>query len=252
MGAAFGGRQEAQSTTQISRQLREPSRYALGEARNLYDNQQPLPSTYTPMSGQREEALNSMYNTSRDSQIASSGIGEWQKVMSGQYLDPSSNPWLEDVVNRSVSASQGSQVSQYAGAGRFGGGAMANAVQDAGQSTASRIYGQNYMNERNNMMSALGMTGNFQELQYADDRITGQIGLQYEQEDAERKQEEMRQYMNPYMQLQQYQGFLTSNPLMGESVTDSVQKQPFQWGQALMGGIGGLLNPMKGMMGGGE
>jgi hypothetical protein len=250
MGAAFGGRQESQTRTKINKDLRRAGEFTLDEARNLYDNQQPLPSTYTPMSGQRQGALDSIMGTAEEGAVNRTGQRGWNDVMSGKYLDPSSNPWLEDVVNRSVSASQGSQVSQYAGAGRFGGGAMANAVQDAGQSTASRIYGQNYMNERNNMMTALGMTGNFQELQYADARIQGQVGLQYEQEDAERKQEEMRQYMNPYMQLQQLQGFMTSNPLMGESITDSVQKQPFQWGQALMGGIGGLLNPMKGMMGG--
>lgn len=250
MGPSFGGRQEQYSNTRINRDLRKQGEFALGEARNLYDNQQPLPSMYTPMSQQRQEALSRISKLSQEGDISGKGIAEWQKVMGGDYLDPDSNPWMQEVVDRSVSSSMSGPQSGFAQGGRFGSGAMANAQADAGQATAARMWGGNYQAERQNMMAALGQTGQMQQLQYADPMMQGKVGMEYERDTAAQQAEAMRQYQNPYAQLEQFQSFQTGNPLMAESRSESVAKQPFQWGQALLGGIGGLFNPMKGMMGG--
>jgi hypothetical protein len=142
--------------------------------------------------------------------------------------------------------------SGFAQGGRFGSGAMANAMADAGQNTAARLWGGNYNMERQNMMAAMGQTGQMQQQQYADATMMGRIGMEYEQDQRNVQAEAMRQHQYPYAKLEQFQSYLTGNPLMAESQTAGVSKQPFQWGQALIGGVGGLLNPMKGMFGGGE
>jgi hypothetical protein len=248
MGDAFSSSQKQTTNTFIDRELRGQGRFALGEARNLYNDQTPLPSQYVGISPERGNALQQMLQIAQRGGVAGSAIPEWQKTISGAYLNPDSNPFLAEIVRRSVGAAAGAPVSGYASAGRFGSGAMANAVADASQATASRIYGANYMQERQNMLAALGLTGGMQELQYADPRIAGQVGLQYEQDTANQQAEALRQFQWPYAKLEQFQSFLTGNPLMAQSSSASTTTQPFKWGTALLGGIGGLMNPMQSMM----
>ncbi len=250
MGSSFGGRQEQQSNTRINRDLRSHSKFALGEARGLYEDATPLPSMYTPMSDQRQAALSQIAKTAQAGGAAKTGLDEWNKVMSGAYLDPDSNPWMQEIVDRSVGSAMGAPQSGFAAGGRFGSGAMANAMADAGQETAARLWGGNYNMERQNMMAALGQTGSMQNLQYADPLMLGKVGMEYEQDVANQQAEALRQHQYPYAKLEQFQSYLTGNPLMGESSTTTSSVQPFQWGQALIGGIGGLMNPMKGMFGG--
>jgi hypothetical protein len=250
MGEEFGGRQESHGNTRINRHLREQGEFAVNEARDLYDDQTPLPSTYVPISDQRNQALGQITDIAGADRQTGIGTREWEKVMSGAYLDPDSNPWMQEIVNRSVGSAMSAPQSGYAAGGRFGSGAMANAQADAGQNTAARLWGGNYNTERQNMMAAMGQTGAMQNQQYADATMMGRVGLEYEQDQSNVQSEALRQHQYPYAKLEQFQSYLTGNPLMAESRTEMISKQPFQWGQALMGGIGGLFNPLKGMMGG--
>lgn len=238
MGVAFGGKQTQETKTEINPELKRQGMYAAGEAQRLYQDRQPLPSMYTPMSSQRQGALTQMDRLSQEGGVSRAGVAEWQKVMGGEYLDPNSNPWMQDVVNRSVSSAMSGPQSGFAGAGRFGSGAMASAQADAGQATASRLWFGNYQAERQNMMAAMGQTGAMEQQQYAPAMMRGKVGMEYERDVAAQQMEAMRQYQAPHAQLEQYQAALTSNPLMAESTSSSDARQPFQWGAALTGGVG--------------
>jgi len=250
MGAAFGGRQEQYSNTRINRHMRKQGEFALDEARNLYNDDASLPSGYVGISDQRQGALDQMMRTS-NSQNSAARVGgkEWQKTMSGAYLDPDSNPWMQEIVDRSVGGAMAGPQSGFSSGGRFGSGAMANAMADAGQNTAARLWGGNYQAERQNMMTAMGQTGQMQQLQHADATMQGKVGMEYEQDTRNQQAEEMRQFQYPYAKLDQFLSQMGANPLMGESSSDVAMVQPFQWGQALMGGIGGLFNPLSQMGG---
>jgi len=239
--STLGGRQENIGKTRAHKLIRKEGKYALGEARNLYDDDTPLPSQYVPISEQREQALGQMTNIANAGAVSETGLDEWQKIMSGAYLDPNSNPWMQDIVDRSVGSAMSGPQSGYAAGGRFGGGAMASAMANAGQATASRLWGGNYNMERANMMSAMGQTGQMQQQQYADATMLGKIGMEYEQDQAGQQAEALRQHQYPYSKLEQFQSYLTGNPLMGESTSINVAEQPFQWGQALVGGVGSLF-----------
>jgi hypothetical protein len=252
MGEEFGGRQESHGNTRINRHLREQGEFAVNEARDLYDDQTPLPSTYVPISDQRNQALGQITDIAGADRQTGIGTREWEKVMSGAYLDPDSNPWMQEIVNRSVGSAMSAPQSGYAAGGRFGSGAMANAQADAGQNTAARLWGGNYNTERQNMMAAMGQTGQVQQNQYGAPTMLGKVGMEYEQDMANQQAEELRQHQYPYAKLEQFQSFLTGNPLMAESRTTATQVQPFQWGTALMGGLGELFSPSFPGMGGGE
>jgi hypothetical protein len=235
MGLFGGDKTVTQSTTRIDPALESQGEYALGQARTLYDQQQPLPSMYTPMSPQRQQALGSMEQIAGNRAVSDPAMAEYQKTMSGQYMNPDSNPYLGDMVNRSVGAAMGSQTSGFASGGRFGSGAMSNAMADAGTATAERIYYGNYNAERNRQQQMMGMAPMMDQMQYSPEMMQGQIGAEYEQDELAKRMEAMRQYENPYAQLEQYQSYLTGNPLMASSFGGGAASRKFDWGSALTG-----------------
>lgn len=105
------------------------------------------------------------------------------KTLRGDYLDPASNPYLSktfdaaagDVSRQYKNSVMPSVNSTFSLAGRYGSGAHQQAVQDAGNSLAgsltnmgNQIYGQNYQQERGNMMQAMGGAPGLAQADYMD------------------------------------------------------------------------------------
>lgn len=229
---------DTEEKTTINEDLAEQSRYALQGARALNDRTDSLPSQYVAMSNPTLQAMGRIENIAgaRGGSMAPRvGLSEWQKTMGGGYLD--NNQYLDAIANRSANMAAGSQLSGFAGGGRFGSGAMSNAIADAMMSTTSNLYGQNYQNERNRMMQALGQTEMMERLQYADaNRIMG-VGQRYEADEAAKAAEAMRQYMDPYMRQQQFEMSLANNPLGAEKTVT----KGFDWGGAMFGLAGSAM-----------
>lgn len=216
--------QKAKSNVKINPLISEQGEFALGEARRLYDerSQSPLPSQYVGIGTDRQEALDRIAALARGgagAAIANPAIAEYQKTLSGGYLN--SNPYLDEIVRRSVGAAGAAPVSQFATQGRMGSGVMANAMQDAMQQTASNIYGQNYQTERDRMMSMIDRGPALNEAQYADANRLGQVGMSYEQDQAQQNQETMRQYQAEIDRLREFLSMMQGNPLMGEKTMSS-------------------------------
>lgn len=233
--------------TRLAQPLRGAAAEGLQGAQNLYNdpNMQNLPGGYVPMSDQRQQAYQNMQGPYDMGQMGQQGMDEWSNTMSGQYLDVGANPYMQDIVQRSVGAAMNPIKGQFAGGGRYGSGAFANAAMDTGTATASRLYGDQYQRERQNMMSALGQTGQMQQLserllnpQIEEARRLEYTGQQYEADQANQLQEENRQFMWPYMQQQIYESSLAGSPLRqeGDAKSKTVSKEPFDWG-AMIGGM---------------
>lgn len=243
---------ETKTENKLDPRLDSQSAYGLTRARELYNRTDALPSQYVGISDPRQQGMdqimgvaNQRMNPLQQGVAYGSALPEWQKTLSGGYLN--ANPYIDDIVGRSAQQAGASQVGGFATGGRFGSGAMANAIADSTMATASNLYGANYQNERNRMMKALGQTGAMDQLQFADrnrqidernrqysdaERMQG-VGQQYEQDELSLAQEEMRQYMNPYMQQQMFEGSLASNPLNRAGTT--IETREFDWGGAMMG-----------------
>jgi hypothetical protein len=104
-------------------------------------------------------------------------------TLNGNYLDPSSNPWLQKTydaaagdVTRNFSGSVLPGInSTFALSGRYGSGAHQTAIGNAenalGQqlgNMGTQIYGTNYNNERNNQMQTMGQSPTLASADYAD------------------------------------------------------------------------------------
>lgn len=211
---------ESKSSTKINALLGEQGEFAVDEARGIYDQMKgSRPSTYVGISPERQQALDFITNMAQNggTGVAGTALDEYNKTMSGGYMN--ANPYLDDIVNRAVGAAAGSQTSGYAGGGRFGSGAMANAQADAMQQTASSLYGANYQQERDRMMGMLDRSGTIDDMQYQDARNLSAVGQQYETDQANQNQEAMNVYNQDAQTLSTFLSMLGQNPLMGEVTT---------------------------------
>jgi hypothetical protein len=235
--------------SRLSWPIRSRGIEALQGAQDLYRDPatQELPSGYVPMSQERRGGLEEMYATANQpggSMVPREALAEWQKTVGGEYLHPDSNPYLQEVVGRSVGAAGRAVRSGFGGAGRYGSGAFANSAMDAASETASRLYGENYGRERQMMLSYMGMAPSMNKMQYADPSMRGLVGSQYEADQLASQKEETRQFMWPYQRQQIYEASIAGSPLTAESNTEQTTSQPFDW----MAMVSGMMNPLGGII----
>lgn len=181
-------------------------------------------------------------------------------TIGGQYLDPGTNPWLQQTYDQAADRmgdafARGTAAqtdARFARAGAFGGsawnemqGVNQQALGDSLAGLASNLYGGNYQAERGRQQQAAqaapSMAGNMQAMGYRDAEAllnTGgmqqQLGQQYLTDDAQRFQA-AQQY--PYQQFAQFGQMF--NPALGSQTS---QTQPgVGMMQGLLGGAAGGL-----------
>lgn len=98
------------------------------------------------------------------------------KTMSGSYLSPESNPYLQQNVNTALDQVQGRVNSMMRGTGGYGGSAHTETLAKALGETASGMYGQNYENERTNMMRGLALAPSVAQTDYSDLQALSNVG----------------------------------------------------------------------------
>jgi hypothetical protein len=244
----MGSKSETESETRLSPELREQALWGLDQGRDIYNtmNRMPSPDMYVGISPDRQFALDQIRATAMGgSGVPQSALGEFNKTMQGAYLSQDANPYINEIMQRAGSAAGAAPVSGFAGAGRFGSGAMANAVADALVSTRANIGGQNYQQERNRMMQMAGLAPQMNELQYADAMRLGQVGDQYEADQHARNAELMRQRMSPMQEYNMFLQTLSGNPLVAESNMQSTTTtmDPMAAISGIAGGAMSMMGP---------
>ena len=179
-------------------------------AQNLY-NQGPYAgpfigaqSPYTLQSQQMQAATAQDQNslTAQSQQ----GLGA---TIRGDYLDPSSNPYLQNTVNQAL----GQASSTFAG--QYGGNAGTNLSNSGYQealarnlgNTALPYYMNNYNQERQNQLNAFGMAP---QMDYAQSAALGNVGAQQDARSQAEVEAQQQQWQSPWTNLQAYQQALNS------------------------------------------
>jgi hypothetical protein len=172
----MGGSSTPDTTTTISKS--EPPEWIKPYSINLMEQGAGVANRpYEAYSGQRiagfspeqEMGLTGTVNRATQGNAAMNmGQGMLQDTLSGRYMSPDSNPWLRQNVDTALGQAQGRLNSQFNTPGAFGStahqGVMAKSLGDI----ASQMYGQNYMNERQNQMGAAGQALNYGAADYQD------------------------------------------------------------------------------------
>lgn len=237
---------KATNYTRIDPNLERAAFGTLGEAGRLYNyfKGTALPSLYTGISDVRRAGLEGIQGLAERGGAAVGGVvDEFGKVMSGHYLNPETNPFLNQIIDRSVSAAGRAPTVGAVGAGRVGSGAYANALADARVGAATDLNYSNYDRERNRMMSYLGMAPMVEELAYSPYMQQMSVGQAYEGDLSAQQQEELRQYLAPYEHLARYEDSLGVSPLNRNAFNRTRgESTSIDWGAM----IGGLLSPSIG------
>ncbi len=177
------------------------------------------------------------------------------QVLGGQFLDPNSNPYLRSLADQG--ASDITRQFQTAvmpgtwggGMGRVGSGASANmqkqsmiGLGDALQKNYSRIYGQNFQQERDRMQQGVGLMNQMRQGQRSDIMTGTQLGggadafAQAQLNDQIQKFNFLQQ--EPESRLDRFQQRITGGGVIPGRTQGTVPGQQFGPAQGIGAGIG--------------
>ena len=122
-------------------------------------------------------------------------------VLSGKYLDPNTNPYLQGTYNQAVQSANNAINSNFAGNNRYGSGAHEAAIASADTNLANNLYGNAYQQGIQNQLSVAGMAPGLLNYQANNALQAGGLLDQFNQQRA----------MDPYQRLAQYQGAVSGN-----------------------------------------
>ena len=106
--------------------------------------------------------------------------GEIGKTLSGEYLRPDVNPYLQGVVESTKAAVLPGIDSRFIQAGRSGSGLHGRAVGEGLGSALGNLYNTMYQSERDRMTNAVAAAPGLAQADYLDPMMLGQIGQQRE------------------------------------------------------------------------
>jgi len=178
------------------------------------------------------------------SPLMNQGSTELGKTLSGQYLNPNTNPGFQSVLDTTKANTLPGIDSRFMGAGRSGSGLHGRAVGEGlGSAIGNLTYG-NYNDERNRMSSALGMAPQYAQADYTDAAMLGQVGAAREAQAQQGINEAMQRHdFNanlPQSKLANYMQMIQGN-YGGSNTSTGTQYMPGTnpWMQALGLGLQG-------------
>jgi hypothetical protein len=185
--------------------------------------------------------------------VAMGDIG-WQPTQtlqdfeSGKFLNPESNPWLQSFYDDAAGRMRGQIASQFGGAGRYGSGAMGDAMGTGLSNLANQMYGGAYQQGQAQRLQASGLMNQMQDnaarTQLAGATLYPQLFSAVDADSRALIAAQQQQQDQPWANLQRYMGIVNPGINFGSSTTSS---QPFYsnpFGQAV-GAAGGLLQAGK-------
>ena len=239
---------------------------AFDQAQNLFQSATPnfYPNqTYTDFAPETNAAMQLATNRALNNPLLASSQSEINKILQGDYLSPTSNPYSQALYNQMAGDVTSGVQSQFSKAGRLGSAANQEVLASELGKLGTQVYGDQYNRERENMVNATQIAPQLAQADYTDIQALGGIGQQKEAMDMAKIQDAMARFdfeqQKPYYKLREYLGSI------GASVpqTTSVTKPQFRnTGAGLLGGamqgyqlgqnfgMGGLGAAAGGILGG--
>ena len=231
---------------------------------NFYPNQ-----TYVPFASETETALQlAKARATQGNPLLNQSQTYADNVMRGAFLNPSTNPYLNNLFDTMSDKIKANVNSNFAQAGRYGSGAQTGVLADSLGNLANQVYADNYNRERAVMDSMSMRAPALGEMDYNDIAKLQTVG-QAREELAERQlADAMQRYefeqRKPYEKLREYQASvggpfgtsqstitpMTRNPIMGllsgastgagiyDMIGATGGANPYLMGGALLGGLG--------------
>ena len=238
---------------------------AIDAAQQLYENPN-IPSffpnnTYVDFAPETDTALQlASARALQGNPLLGSSQQEINKVLQGDYLSPTTNPYSQALFNQMAGDVTSQVQSQFSKAGRLGSGANQEILTRNLGELANQVYGDQYNIERENMVNAMATAPALGQADYQDIERLASVGADKESLQQAKLQDAIDRFdfeqTKPYIKLNQFLGALGSNV-----PTSTVETSPVLRDRAggLLGGAGtGMniasqlgVNPLYGAIGGG-
>jgi len=237
---------------------------AFDQAQNLFQSSVPnfYPNqTYTDFAPETETALQLATARALSNPLLSSSQSEINKILGGDYLDPTSNPYSTALYNQIAGDVTSGVQSQFSKAGRLGSAANQGVLAEELGKVASQVYGDQYNRERDRMFQATQLAPQLAAADYQDIQALGGVGQTREAMEMAKIQDAMSRFdfeqQKPYYKLREYLASIGSPYAQTTTATKPVFRNT---GAGLLGGAlqgmdiaGGIsgVSPMMGAIGGG-
>jgi hypothetical protein len=133
LGGSKGPAGTTTTTTDVPDYQRPYVQDLLSQARSTYQANQANPAAQT---------------------LANHGAANMDATIRGDYLDPSTNPWLKKTYDMAADSVGSGVDSRFTASGRYGSGAHQGVLGKTFGDLATNIYGGNYQQERGRQMTA--------------------------------------------------------------------------------------------------
>lgn len=231
---------------------------------NFYPNQ-----TYVPFASETETALQlAKARATQGNPLLNQSQTYADNVMRGAFLNPSTNPYLNNLFDTMSNKVKANVNSNFAQAGRYGSGAQTGVLADSLGNLANQVYADNYNRERAVMDSMSMRAPALGEMDYNDIAKLQTVGQAREELSERQLADAMQRYefeqRKPYEKLREYQASvggpfgtsqstitpMTRNPIMGllsgastgagiyDMINATGSANPYLMGGALLGGLG--------------
>jgi hypothetical protein len=184
---------------------------AVGQAQDLFQSTTPnyFPSqTYTDFAPETTAALNLASARSLNNPLLASSQGEINKILQGNYLDPSSNPYLSQLYEQMAGDVTSGVQSQFSKAGRLGSAANQSVLARELGDLANKVYAPNFQAERDKMFQATQLAPQLAAADYQDIQALGGVGQTKEAMEMAKIQDAMARFdfeqQKPYYKLREY------------------------------------------------
>ena len=225
--------------------------------------------TYVPFANETETALQlAKARATQGNPLLNKSQTYADNVMSGAFLNPSTNPYLNNLFNTMSDKVKAGVNSNVSLAGRYGSPAHTGMMTDSLGNLANQVYADNYNRERAVMDSMSGRAPALGEMDYNDIAKLQTVGSAREELAERQLGDAMKRFefeqRKPYEKLREYQASvggpfgtsqstitpMTRNPIMGllggassgagiyDMINATGSANPYLMGGALLGGLG--------------
>ena len=226
---------------------------AINAAQDLYENPN-IPSffpnnTFVDFAPETETALQlASARALQGNPLLGSSQQEINRVLSGDYLSPTTNPYSQALFNQMAGDVTSQVQSQFSRAGRLGSAANQEVLSRSLGELANKVYGDQFNRERDRQFQATQIAPQLGEMDFNDIGRLQQVGQEREALEMAKLQDAIARYdynqQQPYIKLNQYLGSLGAAV---PSTTVSTQPVFRNTGAGLLGGaltgarLGGMM-----------
>ena len=185
---------------------------AIDYGQDLFESQTPQyfpKATYTGFAPQTETALQlAQARAIQGNPLLGSAQSEVNKILQGDYLSPTSNPFLQSVADQVADNVTSKVQSQFTRAGRLGSGANQEILARELADSQNRLFADNFAAERQRQFDAMQLAPGLGEADYSDIARLGEVGQAREGMKMAELQDAMARFdfeqQRPFMKLREY------------------------------------------------